>query len=50
MCGLNRLDGEPLNQQDILGLYVSLSGNFKIALLNCSTCGAIRKPSQAAGQ
>lgn len=24
------LDGEPLNQQDILGLYVSLSGNFKI--------------------
>jgi len=25
------LDGEALNQQDILGLYVSLSGNFKIA-------------------
>lgn len=24
------LDGEPLNQQDISGLYVSLSGNFKI--------------------
>jgi isocitrate dehydrogenase len=24
------LDGDPLNQQDILGLYVSLSGNFKI--------------------
>ncbi len=24
------LDGQPLNQQDILGLYVSLSGNFKI--------------------
>lgn len=24
------LDGEPLNQQDILGLYISLSGNFKI--------------------
>jgi isocitrate dehydrogenase len=24
------LDGEPLNQQDILGLYVSMSGNFKI--------------------
>ena len=24
------LDGEGLNQQDILGLYVSLSGNFKI--------------------
>ncbi|MFT3703718.1 MAG: NADP-dependent isocitrate dehydrogenase [Agriterribacter sp.] len=24
------LDGDPLNQMDILGLYVSLSGNFKI--------------------
>lgn len=24
------LDGQPLNQQDILGLYISLSGNFKI--------------------
>ena len=24
------LDGTPLNQQDIIGLYVSLSGNFKI--------------------
>jgi isocitrate dehydrogenase len=24
------LDGEPLNQQDVIGLYVSLSGNFKI--------------------
>src|SRR6476660_3569683 len=24
------LDQEPLNQQDIIGLYVSLSGNFKI--------------------
>jgi isocitrate dehydrogenase len=24
------LDGEPLFQQDIIGLYVSLSGNFKI--------------------
>lgn len=24
------LDDEPLNQQDVLGLYVSLSGNFKI--------------------
>ena len=24
------LDNEPLNQQDIIGLYVSLSGNFKI--------------------
>ena len=24
------IDGSPLNQQDIIGLYVSLSGNFKI--------------------
>ena len=24
------LDGEALNQQDVIGLYVSLSGNFKI--------------------
>ena len=24
------LDGEPLNQQDVIGLYVSLSGNFKV--------------------
>ncbi len=24
------LDGSPLNQQDVLGLYVSLSGDFKI--------------------
>jgi isocitrate dehydrogenase len=27
------LDGEALNQQDIIGLYVSLSGDFKIASL-----------------
>jgi len=27
------LDGLPLNQQDIIGLYVSLSGNFKICSL-----------------
>lgn len=27
------LDQEPLNQQDIIGLYVSLSGNFKIPSL-----------------
>ncbi len=25
-----RMDTEPLNQQDIIGLYVSMSGNFKI--------------------
>jgi isocitrate dehydrogenase len=24
------IDGSPLNQQDVLGLYVSLSGDFKI--------------------
>ncbi len=27
------LDNEPLNQQDVIGLYVSLSGNFKICSL-----------------
>jgi isocitrate dehydrogenase len=27
------IDGNPLNQQDIIGLYVSLSGNFKICSL-----------------
>jgi len=45
------LDGEPLNQQDILGLYVSLSGNFKIAsseLLNM--WGDKKAYSVAAGQ
>jgi isocitrate dehydrogenase len=25
-----RIDDHPLNQQDVLGLYVSLSGDFKI--------------------
>ena len=24
------IDDEPLNQQDVIGLYVSMSGNFKI--------------------
>jgi isocitrate dehydrogenase len=45
------LDGEPLNQQDILGLYVSLSGNFKICsseLLN--VWGDKRGYSLAQGQ
>ncbi|MEO5681207.1 MAG: isocitrate/isopropylmalate family dehydrogenase [Chitinophagaceae bacterium] len=45
------LDGEPLNQQDILGLYISLSGNFKICsseLLNM--WGDKRSYSVAAGQ
>ena len=27
------LDNEPLNQQDVIGLYVSLSGNFKVCSL-----------------
>ncbi len=27
------IDGTPLNQQDVIGLYVSLSGNFKICSL-----------------
>jgi len=27
------LDGSPLNQQDVIGLYVSLSGDFKISSL-----------------
>ena len=27
------IDGSPLNQQDIIGLYVSLSGDFKICSL-----------------
>ena len=27
---LNSIDDEKLNQQDVLGLYVSLSGDFKI--------------------
>jgi len=45
------LDGEPLSQQDILGLYISLSGNFKICsseLLNM--WGDKRSYSVAAGQ
>ncbi|MBC7587708.1 MAG: isocitrate dehydrogenase, partial [Chitinophagaceae bacterium] len=27
------VDGEPLNQQDIIGLYVSLTGDFKVCSL-----------------
>jgi isocitrate dehydrogenase len=45
------LDGSPLNQQDVLGLYVSLSGNFKICsseLLNM--WGGKRAYSLAQGQ
>ncbi|TMI84347.1 MAG: isocitrate dehydrogenase, partial [Bacteroidetes bacterium] len=45
------LEDEALNQQDIIGLYVSMSGNFKI----CSTellnmWGDIRGYSLAQGQ
>lgn len=45
------IDGEPLNQQDIIGLYVSLSGNFKICsseLLNM--WGGKKAYSMAQGQ
>jgi isocitrate dehydrogenase len=45
------IDGSPLNQQDILGLYVSLSGDFKICsseLLN--SWGGKRAYSLAQGQ
>lgn len=45
------IDGSPLNQQDVLGLYVSLSGNFKICsseLLNM--WGNKRAYSLAQGQ
>ena len=45
------LDGEPLNQQDIIGLYVSLSGNFKICSLELlNTWNDIRAYSLAQGQ
>jgi isocitrate dehydrogenase len=45
------IDGSPLNQQDVLGLYVSLSGDFKICsseLLN--SWGDKRAYSLAQGQ
>ncbi len=45
------IDDEPLNQQDIIGLYVSLSGNFKICsseLLN--RWGSKKAYSLAQGQ
>nr|MBA4167857.1 isocitrate dehydrogenase [Chitinophagaceae bacterium] len=45
------LDGEPLNQQDIIGLYVSLSGDFKIASLELlNMWGEKRGYSLAQGQ
>lgn len=45
------LDGEALNQQDIIGLYVSLSGDFKIASLELlNMWGEKRGYSLAQGQ
>lgn len=45
------LDGEALNQQDIIGLYVSLSGDFKIASLELlNMWGDKRGYSLAQGQ
>ena len=37
------IDGSPLNQQDIIGLYVSLSGNFKIGSLRTTECDERQK-------
>jgi isocitrate dehydrogenase len=45
------INDEPLNQQDVIGLYVSMSGNFKICsfeLLN--KWGDMKAYSQAQGQ
>jgi isocitrate dehydrogenase len=45
------LDGEPLNQQDVIGLYVSLSGDFKICSLELLNMWAGKKAySLAQGQ
>jgi isocitrate dehydrogenase len=45
------IDGTPLNQQDIIGLYVSLSGNFKICSLEIlNKWGDKKAYSQAQGQ
>jgi len=45
------IDGEPLNQQDIIGLYVSLSGDFKICSLEVlNMWGDKPSYSQAQGQ
>jgi len=45
------IDGSELNQQDIIGLYVSLSGNFKICSLELLNSWAGQKSySQAQGQ
>lgn len=45
------IDGSPLNQQDIIGLYVSLSGDFKICSLELlNTWGDKKAYSLAQGQ
>ncbi len=45
------LDGSPLNQVDIIGLYVSLSGNFKICSIELlNTFGDKKAYSLAQGQ
>lgn len=45
------LDGSPLNQMDIIGLYVSLSGNFKICSLELLNAWGDKKAySLAQGQ
>ena len=45
------LDGEGLNQQDVIGLYVSLSGDFKICSLELlNKWGDLKSYSQAQGQ
>jgi isocitrate dehydrogenase len=45
------IDGSPLNQQDVLGLYVSLSGDFKICSSELLTMWGERKAySLAQGQ
>jgi tartrate dehydrogenase len=45
------IDNYPLNQQDVIGLYVSLSGDFKIASLELLNMWGDKKSySSAAGQ
>jgi isocitrate dehydrogenase len=45
------IDGLPLNQQDVIGLYVSLSGDFKICSLELlNMWGDMRSYSLAQGQ
>ena len=45
------LDGSPLNQQDVIGMYVSMSGDFKICSLELlNTWGGKKAYSLAQGQ